>query len=101
MCFLLNGQRISYFVANSKVLKENLVTNSTHSSSTNINSNIESSAFNGIEKWKITKKRRKPVTTVGKKVTTIFKSVKPLSRPSEILCQGFNLILQSIQWKIM
>ena len=34
----------------SKVLKENLVTNSSHSSSTNINSNIESSAFNGIEK---------------------------------------------------
>ena len=49
----------------SKVLKENLVTNSTHSSSANINSNIRSSAFNNIEKWKITKKRRKPVTTVG------------------------------------
>ena len=42
-----------------KVLKENLVTNSTHSSSTNINSNIESSAFDGIEKWKITKKKKK------------------------------------------
>ena len=74
----------------SKALKENFVTNSTHSSSTNINSNIESSAFNGIEKWKITKKRRKPVTTVGKKVTTIFKSVKPLSRPSEIFVSRFE-----------
>ena len=73
-----------------KVLKENLVTNSTHSSSTNINSNIESSAFNGIEKWKITKKRRKLVTTVGKKMTTIFKSVKPLSRPSGIFVSRFQ-----------
>ena len=62
----------------SKVLKENLISNSIRSSFTNINSNIESSAFNGIEKWKITKKRRKPLSTVGKKVTTIFKSVKPL-----------------------
>ena len=59
----------------SKVLKENLISNSTHSSFANINSNIESSAFIGIEKWKITKKRRKPVTTVRKKMTTIFKSV--------------------------
>ena len=83
----------------SKVLKENLVSNSTHSSSANINSNIESSAFNGIEKWKITK-RRKPVTTVGKKITTIFKSVKSLSRPSKILCQSFNLILHQFSGKL-
>ena len=74
----------------SEVLKEKLVTNSTYSSFTNINSNIESSAFNGIKKWKITKKRRKPVTTVGKKVTTIFKSVKPLSRPFEIFVSRFQ-----------
>ena len=71
-------------------LKENLISNSTRSSFANINSNIESSAFNGIEKWKITKKRRKLLSTVGKKVTTIFKSVKPLSRPSEIFVSTFQ-----------
>ena len=74
----------------SKVLKENLISNSTHSSFANINSNIESSAFNGIEKWKITKKRRKPVTTVRKKMTTIFKSVKPFSRSFEIFVSTFQ-----------
>ena len=74
----------------SKVLKENLISNSTHSSFANINSNIELSAFNGIEKWKITKKRRKTLTTVGKKMTTIFKSVKTLSRPSEIFVSTFQ-----------
>ena len=38
----------------------------------------------------MTKKRRKPVTTVGKKATTIFKSVKPFSRPSEIFVSRFQ-----------
>ena len=74
----------------SKVLKKNLISNSTHTSFANINSNIKSSAFNGIEKWEITKKKRKPLTTAGKKMTTIFKSVKPLSRPSEIFVSTFQ-----------
>ena len=34
--------------------------------------------------------KRKPLSTVGKKMTTIFKSVKPLSRHSEIFVSTFQ-----------